>query len=187
MPADDFAKIADIVLGFEGGFQRNPRDPGNWSSGKIGVGTLVGTNYGIAAAFHPGVDIEKLTREQALGMLERGYWTPLNASWLPAPLALLLFDFVVNSGSDAAVEALQSIVRVRADRRLGQMTCDAVKRSVSAAGDGLLKLCVAYQAARLVHLASKAAFSANIDGFSSRLFEGLAIAVEWTVQPGAPA
>ena len=51
----DFKTAVLITLEHEGGFQKNPNDHANWSSGKIGVGTLVGTKYGITALDLPGI------------------------------------------------------------------------------------------------------------------------------------
>ena len=48
----------------EGGFQANPHDRANWTSGQVGVGTLVGTNGGITALDMPGADIKNLTVDQ---------------------------------------------------------------------------------------------------------------------------
>ena len=39
----------DRVIGHEGLFQNDRDDRGNWTSGKIGVGELKGTKFGIAA------------------------------------------------------------------------------------------------------------------------------------------
>lgn len=46
-----------VVLGYEGGFTQDPRDPGNWTGGRIGHGQLRGTQHGISAAAYPNLDI----------------------------------------------------------------------------------------------------------------------------------
>ena len=40
----------DLLIGHEGGYTDNPKDPGNWTSGKVNQGQLKGTKYGIATA-----------------------------------------------------------------------------------------------------------------------------------------
>lgn len=45
----DFNPAQDRVKKSEGGYTNNPSDNGNWTGGKIGVGTLIGTNHGISA------------------------------------------------------------------------------------------------------------------------------------------
>ena len=41
------------TLAHEGGYSSNPKDPGNWTGGKVGAGKLLGTQKGIAAASYP--------------------------------------------------------------------------------------------------------------------------------------
>ena len=45
------------LLGNEGGFDDDARDRGNWTGGRIGVGELKGTKYGVSAAAFPDLDI----------------------------------------------------------------------------------------------------------------------------------
>ena len=56
----------------EGGFTNDPNDRGNWTSGKIGVGELKGTKYGISAMAYPLEDIKNIgiPYEQALTYLQ---------------------------------------------------------------------------------------------------------------------
>jgi lysozyme family protein len=49
------------LIGQEGGVTKNPKDPGDWTGGKVGVGILKGTKLGIAANTYPHLDIENLT------------------------------------------------------------------------------------------------------------------------------
>ena len=50
---DGFAAAIAMVLAHEGGFQGMPDDPGNWTGGRLGDGTLKGTKFGISAASYP--------------------------------------------------------------------------------------------------------------------------------------
>ena len=50
----------------EGGFQKMHNDRANWTGGQVGVGTLVGTKYGITCLDLRGVDIQNLTLDQAV-------------------------------------------------------------------------------------------------------------------------
>lgn len=47
--AADFKASQELVKKSEGGYTNNPNDNGNWTGGKIGLGTLIGTNWGISA------------------------------------------------------------------------------------------------------------------------------------------
>ena len=44
-----FSKAQKIVHRAEGGYQSLYNDKGNWTSGSTGIGTLIGTKYGISA------------------------------------------------------------------------------------------------------------------------------------------
>ncbi len=55
--ADWRASVLPFTLHQEGGLSLDPKDPGNWTGGKVGLGKLLGTKYGIAAASHPGLDV----------------------------------------------------------------------------------------------------------------------------------
>jgi len=62
-----------------------PGDSGGW------------TKYGIDASSHPGVDIEDLTRDQAIAIYaDEWKWHDLDA--LPEKLAIAVFDVWVNGG-----------------------------------------------------------------------------------------
>ena len=60
-----FNKVFDRVIGHEGGFQADPKDRGNWTSGVVGQGELKGTKFGLAAMTYPHLDIKNLTVDQA--------------------------------------------------------------------------------------------------------------------------
>lgn len=87
-----------VTLRYEGGFSLRRDDPGNWTGGRVGAGTLKGTNFGIAASAHPTLDIVHLTRAEAEAIYASEYWTPAGCEALPAGLDLSHFDGTVNSG-----------------------------------------------------------------------------------------
>lgn len=88
----------------EGGYTNNPKDPGNWTGGKVGSGRLLGTKYGIAANSFPNLDIPNITREQAADIYRKKYWTTAGCHLLPAGVDLPIFDVSVNSGPGRAVK-----------------------------------------------------------------------------------
>ena len=87
-----------VTLAYEGGLSTTRSDPGNWTGGKVGVGDLKGTNFGIAASSHPTLDIAHLTKADASAIYDREYWTPADCEALPPGLDLSHFDATVNSG-----------------------------------------------------------------------------------------
>jgi lysozyme family protein len=88
---------------WEGGFQNNPEDHGNWTGGRKGVGELKGTKFGISAASYPDLDIVNLTQEQADAIYRRDYWQRSGADKLQWPACLLIFDTAVLHGVGTAL------------------------------------------------------------------------------------
>lgn len=93
------------------------------------------TKYGISQRAYPNVDIENLTREQAVEILRQDYWLkPGIYRLLDLDLAKALFDFGVHSGQKTAVKALQEAVNelfaegLKVDGILGPITLNAVNR-----------------------------------------------------------
>lgn len=111
----------------EGGFSDNARDPGNWTGGKVGVGVLLGTKFGIAANTYPTLDIRNLTWEQAKVIYERDYWIPAHCDELPGMVKHLHFDATVNSGAGNSIRWLQRAAKVADDGAWGPITSEAVR------------------------------------------------------------
>ena len=130
----DFETAIALTLENEGGFQKDPNDPGNWTGGHVGIGELVGTKYGISAADHPGVDIANLTTDQATEIYREEYWKALYSQIDDQGVANKLFDEGVNLGVGTAVRILQNVLNIDQDGAFGQETLSAVNQ----AGPGLL-------------------------------------------------
>ena len=101
----DFQKAWAITLKHEGGFQRLPNDKGNWTGGKIGVGELKGTKYGISATQFPDLDIENLTVEEAGNIYLEKYWQYNEVE--SQAIADKMFDLGVLFGVATAVSVMQ--------------------------------------------------------------------------------
>lgn len=114
------------VVAVERGFQKDPHDRGNWTTGVIGRGDLKGTNLGISAAAYPGEDIEGMTLPRAKQLYLRDYWGPAGCDTVPSALRYDLFDTAVNSGVHQAVKLLQRACGAAPDGRLGPLTLMAV-------------------------------------------------------------
>jgi lysozyme family protein len=56
------------------------------------------TKFGINATANPGVDIENLTRAQAVSIYKSKYWDAIGGDNLPPALAFAAFDAAVNQG-----------------------------------------------------------------------------------------
>ena len=113
--SDTFNNAFRLVIGEEGGYVNDPRDPGGE------------TKFGIAKRSHPDIDIANLTLDQARTIYLTDYWQPIRGDDLPAALAVLLFDAAVNQGPKTAVQLLQRAVGTIADGVVGPATLAAAQ------------------------------------------------------------
>lgn len=123
----DFNKAIDRVLLSEGGYSDDQNDPGNWTGGKIGVGELRGTKYGIAANTYPELDIKNLSIDDCKALYKRDFWDVIEGDNLPDAIAYAAIDFAINSGCQTAIRYLQKALGVADDGRVGPVTIDALK------------------------------------------------------------
>lgn len=100
-------------------------DPGNWTGGKVGVGTLKGTKYGISAAKHPDIDIENLTLDGAQAIAKPHYWDTLHLDEFDQRVAFQILDANYNGGH--CILWMQQSSGSPADCKLGPVTIAAVK------------------------------------------------------------
>ena len=120
------------LIGFEGGYVNDPRDPGGE------------TRFGISRRAYPGEDIAGMTVERAKLIYQRDYWGPAGCDAAPDVLRYALFDAAVNQGVRAAVEMLQHAVGEVEDGILGASTLQALQSMDPA------RLLFRFDAARLV-------------------------------------
>jgi len=110
-----FRRCIEVILRHEGGYVNHPSDPGGE------------TNMGIAKKFYPELDIKNLTRDQAVAIYFRDYWTPMNLQVISNEnLVLQIFDMGVNAGIRRAIAIIQRIVGVTSDGIMGQITASVI-------------------------------------------------------------
>lgn len=160
-----------VTLKHEGGYTSNRADRGNWTSGKIGVGVLKGTKYGIAAHAYPNLDIKNLTVNDVKPIYEKDYWKPARCENLPYGVDLAVFDFGVNSGVSRAVKYLQAVVGAKADGVAGSET---VAKAQAMDGKAVIQK---LSAKRMSFVKGIPNFSAFIKGVSKRVADVEAKAV----------
>jgi lysozyme family protein len=102
-----FDDAFEKLIGHEGGFTESPKDPGNWTGGKVGVGICKGTKFGISAKSYPDLDIKNLTLEQAKSIYRRDFWEKCWTDKLPECVRFDVFDAAVNSGVRQAGKFVQ--------------------------------------------------------------------------------
>lgn len=111
-----FDQCFDKLLGHEGGYVSDSRDPGGE------------TKFGISKRAYPDLDIAALSVEQAKAIYKRDYWDRARCDELPPTVAFQVFDTAVNSGIGQAIRFLQRAVGVADDGVAGPLTINAVRR-----------------------------------------------------------
>ena len=111
----DFEQAFQRVLGSEGGYSNDPRDPGGE------------TKFGISRLAYPGEDIKDMTVERAREIYRRDYWGPAGCDAVPDGAKLPLFDAAVNSGVKTAIKLLQRAAGSSPDGVLGPLTLQALQ------------------------------------------------------------
>jgi len=135
MNPSDFTR--DYIRRWEGGMSRDPNDAGNWSTGKKGVGTLLGSNLGVTGrtlAMFRGVsvstlrmaDIEAITLDEATRIALRLFYEQPGISRLPwNRVTASVMDFGWGAGPTASVKMLQDLCDVAQDSQVGPKTVAA--------------------------------------------------------------
>jgi lysozyme family protein len=129
MTAANYDACIDKVLEYEGGYQNDPDDSGNWSLCEVGRGENRGTNRGISSCSYPDEDIAGMTEERAREIYRSDFWDPIQGDELPAGPDLCTFDGSVNSGRSRGVQWLQRAVGVEDDGVVGPLTIEAANEA----------------------------------------------------------
>ncbi len=126
---DNYDRCFELVIGHEGGFQNDPRDRGNWTTGQIGRGELKGTKYGVSAMSYPNEDIKNLTLARAKEIYKKDYWDANRCDDLPYGVDYLVFDVSINHGVRDGATFLQEAVGANVDGVIGPRTIARVTSS----------------------------------------------------------
>lgn len=87
----------DRLMGHEGGYVNDPRDPGGE------------TKWGVSKRSYPNLDIANLTKGEAKKIFRRDFWDQVSGDALPPGVAWQLADYAYNSGASRAILAYQQI------------------------------------------------------------------------------
>lgn len=172
LPVDSisFDEAFRRLIGHEGGYSSDKRDPGNWTGGKVGVGILKGTKFGLAANTYPTLDIKNISLAQAKVIYKKDWWDKLGGHGLHSAITFQLWDFAINAGKKRAVTELQQAVGVTADGVIGPKTIEAV--NAQDLNDVLLSL----TAERLKFYTSLESFKTYGKGWTNRVADNLKFA-----------
>lgn len=114
----NFDKAFEIIIGHEGGYVHDYRDPGGE------------TKFGVSKRAYPAEDIKNLTLDRAKVLYKRDYWDALEAEMLPVSARLMVFDCAVNCGVGAAKKLLQRAAGTKDDGIIGPATRRAIDTTV---------------------------------------------------------
>ncbi len=168
----EFDRAFARLIGHEGAYSDDPQDPGNWTGGRVRVGRLLGTKYGIAANTYGDLDIPSLTLDQAKAIYHRDWWLKAGADQLHPAIVYQLWDFAVNAGMGTAKRALQRAVRTADDGQIGPLTLAAVRAMNT--NDVLLR----FAAQRLRHYTALSTWRTYGKGWANRVAGQLDYAAE---------
>lgn len=130
----DIKLLAPILLKWEGGYQSDKDDNGNYNSKK----ELVGTKYGVSALAYEkqfkkipsALDMKNLSYEDASFVLS-SYWNACNADRINnQSIANIIVDWYYNSGKLGIIES-QKAIGVSADGVIGENTILKINSSNS--------------------------------------------------------
>lgn len=143
------------LIGHEGKYSNNPRDPGGE------------TKWGISKRAYPALDIADLTLDDAKAIYKRDYWDRAQCDRLPPAIAFQVFDGAVNSGIGTSIRWLQSAAGVAQDGVVGPLTIRAV-------GDKDVGVMLArFNGARLTFMASLSTWDVFGRGWARRIASNL--------------
>lgn len=114
-----FEEAFKRVIGFEGDYSNDPRDPGGE------------THWGISKRAYPDLDIKNLSLNSAKALYLKDYWDPLNLNQLPENIRYAMFDMAVNMGLQTAAKLLQRALTVVDDGVIGPNTLKAANASTN--------------------------------------------------------
>lgn len=101
------------ILGHEGGYVNDPKDPGGE------------TKFGISKRSYPNINIAALTRDDAIEIYRRDFWNPLKADRFSFGVAYQLLDSAINSGLGQTIRFLQRALGVADDGIFGPHSLEA--------------------------------------------------------------
>lgn len=146
-----FAKL----IGHEGGYTHNLKDPGGE------------TKFGISKRSYPALDIADLTLDDAKAIYKRDFWDRAQCDRLHPDLAFQVFDGAVNSGIGNSIRWLQEAAGVAVDGVVGPLTVRKV-------GDMEPSIIVArYNGVRLKFMASLSTWDVFGRGWARRIATNL--------------
>lgn len=177
----DYQPSLKELLGHEGGYTNDPKDPGgptNW-----GITIDDAKMYWRVDA--TAADVKAMPLDVAKNIYKAKYWDAVRGDELPAGVDYCVFDYGVNSGIHRAIPLLQRIVGVTVDGKMGLETITATIRACSTQ-EGRDAVINHYQNDRLVFLQSLGTWSHFGKGWGTRVREVRALALKMSAGVTTP-
>ncbi len=108
----EFLEAFYLTERHEGGYTKNPADNGNWTSGRVGVGELIGTMFGVSAPLlalflgriPTAEEMKSLSIETVKIIFKRFYWNKIKGDNIESQmLANKFYDNSINLGVPGAI------------------------------------------------------------------------------------
>ena len=116
-----FQQIFDRLIGHEGGYVNDPRDPGGETNWGVTKRTAMANGY--------TGNMKTMTRQQAYEIYYRAFWLRYNCEQMPDAVAYQFFDAAVNHGFGNASRMLQRAVGVLDDGIIGKYSLEAINHN----------------------------------------------------------
>ncbi|MFJ9533327.1 glycoside hydrolase family 108 protein [Herbaspirillum sp. NPDC101396] len=154
----NFDQAFDLLIGHEGGYANDPRDPGGETM--WGVTATVARANGYAGA------MKDFPRDAAKAIYRAKYWNAVRADELPDFIRFDVFDAAVNSGVNQSIKWLQRAVDAKDDGLIGPAT-------LAAAASAGPMLAARFNGQRLQFMTDLAGWSAFGKGWARRVAANL--------------
>jgi hypothetical protein len=126
----NWATISQDLFKYEGGFQADPEDRGNYYDGK-----LIGTNKGISAAQYKKLfgseptkeKLMALTDEQVQEAYKKHYWDKNKVGQMPPELQDIVMNMYVMTSPKEVTKAIQRASGAKEDGIMGPQTLKAMR------------------------------------------------------------
>jgi lysozyme family protein len=111
--------LKPFILKWEGGYVNRKNDKGGPTNKGVTLKTFR-TYFGSKATID---DLKKITDEQWLYILKKGYWYPFKGDYITnQSVANMCVDWAWNSGTVTAIKQVQRVLGVTADGIVGNIT-----------------------------------------------------------------
>ncbi|MDT6993227.1 glycoside hydrolase family 108 protein [Burkholderia cenocepacia] len=152
-----FDDAFDALIGNEGGYSNNPKDPGGE--------TMWGVTARVARAAGYTGPMRELPRDTAKAIAKRLYWDPLHLDQFDARVAFQIFDANYNGGHP--VIWMQGAAGARVDGVLGPKTIAAIQATEP------LRFILRWNALRLTYFTSLSTWATFGKGWTRRIAANL--------------